>query len=203
MKTSPIRPRILVATDLSDPADEALRQADNRARVVDGVLGVCHVLPSAGVHMLFPERYAREATEEANLDERARGVVGERVTSTTGRTPASVEVFVERGTEYAEIVRRAEDWRATLTVVGNHHRTGGAPGRRLGGVAAKVVRYAHCPVLVARPCAHRGLVVCATDLSAPSLPAVEAAVVGRDSQGSFWEVSPSTSLVRRKLRCSL
>ena len=93
------------------------------------------------------------------LDERARAVVIERVTSTTGRAPGSFEVFVERGTEYAEIVRRAEGWRATLVVVGSHGRAGAAQDGRLGGVATKVVRYAHCPVLVARPSAHRGLVV--------------------------------------------
>jgi nucleotide-binding universal stress UspA family protein len=127
--------------------------------------------------MLFPQRYSREAEDDVAWDERARAVIIERVASASGRPPAAFEVFVERGTDYAEIVRRAEDWRATLLVVGSHGGTEAAFGGRLGGVAAKVVRYAHCPVLVARPSAHRGLVVCATDLSAPSLPAVEAAVV--------------------------
>ena len=51
MKTNAAHPRILVATDSSDPAGEALGQADTHARSVDGVLGVCHVLPSSGVHM--------------------------------------------------------------------------------------------------------------------------------------------------------
>ena len=177
MKTSAVRPRILVATDLSDPAGEALRQADTHARSVDGVLGVCHILPSSGVHLLFPDRYSSGAADEVTLDERDRAVIIERVISTTGRPADSFDVFVERGTEYSEIVRRAEDWRATLVVVGSHDRAGAAPGGGLGGVATKVVRYAHCPVLVARPATHRGLVVCATDLSAASLPAVEAAVV--------------------------
>jgi nucleotide-binding universal stress UspA family protein len=176
MTTTAARARILVATDLSDPADEALRQADTHARSVDGVLGVCHVLPSSGVHMLFPDRYSREAADEVTLDERGRTVLIDRVTTTTGRPPGSFEIFVERGTEYAEIVRLAESWRATLVVVGSHGRPGAEPVR-LGGVATRVVRYSHCPVLVVRPAAHRGLVVCATDLSAPSLPAVEAAVV--------------------------
>jgi nucleotide-binding universal stress UspA family protein len=177
MKTGAVCPRILVATDLSDPAGEALGQADARARSADGVLGICHVVPSSGVHMLFPQRYSRELADEVALDERARTVLIERVASTTGRSPSSFEVFVERGTEYAEIVRRGEAWHASLVVVGSHGRAGGGTSARIGGVAAKVVRYAHCPVLVARPSAHRGLVICATDLSAHSLPAVEAAVV--------------------------
>jgi nucleotide-binding universal stress UspA family protein len=167
--------RILVATDLSDPTAGAVVQAHLQARSVDGALGVCHVLPSSKFHILFPRRFAREAADEAELNERVVAIVGETVTSTTGRPPGSFEVFVEHGTDYAEIVRRAEVWRATQVVVGGHGRTGAARGV-LAGVAEKVVRYAHCPVFVARPPAHRGLVICATDLSAPSLPAVVAAV---------------------------
>jgi nucleotide-binding universal stress UspA family protein len=41
-------------------------------------------------------------------------------------------------------------------------------------VADRVVRYAHCPVLVARRLRENGHVVAATDLTEPSLPAVEA-----------------------------
>jgi nucleotide-binding universal stress UspA family protein len=164
--------RVLVASDLA-PSAEALTQADAYAQSVEGSLGVCHVLPSLGIHVLFPQRYAQQAAEEAALDERSRALVSERVTSATGRALGSFEIFVEHGAPYAEIVRRAETWRATLIVVGSHGRTSGGP---LGGVAEKVVRYAHCPVLVARPVTQRGLVICATDLSASSLPAVEAAV---------------------------
>ena len=168
-------PRILVATDLSDAGGEAVLQADAHARAMDGVLGVCHVLPGLRLHMLFPQRYGSEATQEAAQEVRARDVVVERISSLTRRSPSSFETFVEHGTEYAAIVRRAEEWRASLVVIGSHGHTGATRGV-LGGVAERVVRHAHCPVLVARPCSWRGLVVCATDLSAPSLPAVEAAV---------------------------
>jgi nucleotide-binding universal stress UspA family protein len=134
--------------------------------------------------MLFPQRYAPEAAEEAATDQRARALVGERVTSTTGRAPTSFEIFVEHGTAYAEIVRCAESWGATLIVVGGHGGTSGM----MGGVAENVARYAHCPVLVARPSVSRGLVVCATDLSTPSLPAVAAAVAEARLRGAKLEV---------------
>ncbi len=166
--------RILVATDLEDATAEALVQAHDRARAIGALLGVCHVLPSAGVHMLFPQRYARQAAEEASLDERARAAVTQRVLATTGRSPNAFEVFVEHGTAYAEIVRRAESWHATLAFVGGHGDADAA--HILAGTAERVARYAHCPVLVARHPETRGLVLCATDLSTPSLPAVAAAV---------------------------
>ena len=166
--------RVLVATDLDDPRAEALVQAHDRARAIGASLGICHVLPSAGIHMLFPQRYAREAAEELSLDERARAAVTQWVTATTERSPDEFEVFIEHGTPYAEIVRRAESWHATLAFVGGRGDTEAA--HVLSGSAEKVARYAHCPVLVARHPAKRGLVLCATDLSAPSLPAVAAAV---------------------------
>jgi universal stress protein E len=168
--------RILAATDLSEPAAEAIRQASAQALAVNGALGVCHVLPSLGVHMLFPQHYAREAIEAASLSERAAERVSQSVTAMTGRSPGEYEVFIEHGTDYAEIVRRAESWGAALVVVGG--RTGsGATLSLLGNVAEKVVRYAPRSVLVARPADERGLVIAATDLSEASVPAIEAAVV--------------------------
>lgn len=174
--STPTPSRILAATDLSEPAAEAIRQASAQALAVNGTLGVCHVLPSLGVHMLFPQRYAREAIEDASLSERAAQRLAQSVTAVTGRSPGEYEVFIEQGTDYAEIVRRAESWGAALVVVGG--RTGrGATSSLLGNVGEKVVRYAPCSVLVARPGDERGVVIAATDLSEASVPAIEAAVV--------------------------
>jgi nucleotide-binding universal stress UspA family protein len=180
-------PRILAATDLSDAAAEVIRQADAHALAVGGALAACHVLPSMRVHMLFPQDYVREALDESTLDERVRATVGASVTSITGRPPTSLEVFVQHGSDYAEIVRCAEAWRATLIAVGGDGRPG-ASGGFLGGASSRVVRYAHCSVLVARPPARRGLVVAATDLSAESLPAVEAAVAEARQRGAHLVV---------------
>ena len=175
--------RILVATDLDDSGAEVLLQAHERAGSIGGLLGVCHVMPSGGVHMLFPQRYAREAEEAASLEERARAAVAQRVTSVTGRSRREFEIFVDHGTAYAEIVRRAETWHAALLIVGGHAATGAAHVLR-AGVAEKVARYAHCPVLVARHPATRGLVLCATDLSTPSLAAVAAAAAEARLRGA-------------------
>lgn len=48
----------------------------------------------------------------------------------------------------------------------------GIPRLHLGSVAEQIVRHAHCSVLVARPTSNRGVVVAATDLSDPSMPAI-------------------------------
>ena len=47
----------------------------------------------------------------------------------------------------------------------------------LGGIAERVIRHAHCPVLLVRPSRKKtGRVLAATDFSDPSLPAIEAGV---------------------------
>ncbi len=168
--------RILAATDLSEGAAEALRQADALARAASGQLAVVHVVPNLqGAHMLFPQLYALDLSRQSGLLERAADAVEESVAKITGRAPDSAEVFVDQGFDYyAEIVRRAASWHADLVVVGASGLSGLAR-LMLGSVAARVVRAAPCAVLVARPAPGSGTVLVATDLSDPSLPAIDAA----------------------------
>jgi nucleotide-binding universal stress UspA family protein len=163
--------RVLVATDLSRAADEAVRQAAAMAGT-SGALAAIHVLPTTlqAVSMLFPQRHAQDALDVAQLITRVKDTLKERVAAVSGR---DAETFVPEGTDYAEIVRKAETWKADVVVVGSHGHSGIA--RMLGGVAGRVVRHAHCRVLVAREMAVRGCVLAATDLSEPSLAAVAAA----------------------------
>jgi len=167
--------RVLAATDLSPTADEALRQADACARAHGGALAVMHVLPNVQpVHMLFPQHHVGSELDMADLEGRAGHVLDERVCAVTGRERGAFESFVEIGVDYAAVVARAEAFAASVVVVASQGRTGLAR-LLLGSVAESVVRYAHCPVLVARPSAKRGVVLCATDLSDPAVPAVRAA----------------------------
>jgi nucleotide-binding universal stress UspA family protein len=100
---------------------------------------------------------------------------------------SDVERFFEIGIPYAEIVRRAEAWHADLIVVGSQGRTG-VTRALLGSVAEHVVRVAHCPVLVSRPLRGSGVVMAATDLSDPSLPAVAAAAEEARQRGATLTV---------------
>ncbi len=156
---------VLVATDLSEGADEAVRQADALARHAGGRLHVCHVLPEIlHVRMLFPQLQQQDANDMQALERKVTNVVTERVQELTRRSAADYAVEVDAGSPHAGILRAAEKLGAGVLVVG--------PGR----VAERVARSASCHVLVARP-SPSGKVLGATDFSDASLPAVEAAVM--------------------------
>lgn len=174
--------KILVALDFGEPSLEALRQGRALAHEFGGTLAVCHVLPivpdlaaifSGGSIGRPGETTAEDSRTREALGEYARGKIGLELT----------EVFVERGTPYAEIVRRADLWRADFVVIGSHGRTGLARAV-LGSVAERVARHAHCSVLVARPSSGNPVVLVATDLSDPSLPAIEAGAAAAKRSGS-------------------
>lgn len=171
--------RVLAATDLSDAADHALREGAALAATAGGAFAVIHVLPP--LHPI------------SVLDARATEAVRARV----ARVAEPHELFVEVGSAYAEIVRRAEGWRADTVIVGSHGQSGIA--RVLGGVAGRVVRHAHCRVLVVRPSPARGLVLAATDLSEPSLPAIVAGAEEARRRGARLRVVHAVGFLELQL----
>ncbi|HXU74169.1 MAG TPA: universal stress protein [Polyangia bacterium] len=167
--------RILAATDLTEPSDEALRQASEWARLRGAELFVCHVAPSlVGSNMLFPQATERQVRDQPRIEARIADAVSDRSCAVTGREATDFHVIVAAGTPYAEIVRQAEELRADLVVVGSHSRSGLA-GIFLGNTAEEIVRHAHTSVLLARPRHHRGRIVVATDLSDAARTALRAA----------------------------
>jgi nucleotide-binding universal stress UspA family protein len=155
------RRKILAAIDLGEQSHEILREAKQRAEQSGGTWAVCHVLPDE-VASATPdmERASRQAAQRL-LETAAPG----------GLPP----LFFERGSAAATIVRVAQTGGFDLIVMASHSH--GALGRvLLGSVAASVVRYAHCAVLVLRPRVTPGrCVLAATDLSRESLPAIQVA----------------------------
>jgi nucleotide-binding universal stress UspA family protein len=162
---------ILAATALDPVSDEAVRQALELARDSGSPLVLCHVLPEIyGLRPLFPHlrELDREHAEKARravsaaVDQQLRRVMGGE-----DRRP---ELRLEAGSPHATVLEIAAELKAGLIVVGSgsHER-----GAALGGVAERIVRHAHCPVLVARP-RRGGVVLAATDFSDPALPAIEA-----------------------------
>jgi nucleotide-binding universal stress UspA family protein len=167
--------RVLAGIDFSAGSDMALREADERARREGGLLAVSHVVPNPmRSNVLFPQLGQRLALELARLRDAARDEVVRRTTTVTGRDAEEFTTLIEDGLPHAGLVRAAEAWGADLVVVGSH---GSSANDRLllGSVADKVVRYAHCPVLVARGDSSAGDILVATDFSDPALPAVAAA----------------------------
>ncbi len=160
----PIRGPVLVAADLSEGADEALRQAEALARSLGEPLHVCHVMPEPiRVRMLFPQLQLQDAADLHALEQRALQTMTMRVGMLTGRRPEDYALEISAGSPHSGILEKAERMRPGILVLGP------------GGVAERVARHAPCPVLVARP-SPRGKVLGATDFSDPALPAVEATV---------------------------
>jgi nucleotide-binding universal stress UspA family protein len=144
-------PHVLVPTDFSAFADQALDYAIRLARTFNARLTLLHIIqpvPMAGVDMgvALPETYLQEleeavqgSMEDALARVTAAGLTGERV--------------VLYGVPFQEIVETAKARQVDIIVMGTHGRTG-LMHVLLGSVAEKVVRLAPCSVLVVRPLAN-------------------------------------------------
>lgn len=173
---------VLVATDLGEAADEAVRQADALARSLDAPLLVCHVLPELlQVRMLFPQLRQRDADASRQIETNAAELVDQRVQEVTGRARDQYRVALESGSPHAGILRQAEATRPGVVVLG--------PGR----VAERVVRHASCAVLIARPSAP-GSVLAATDFSDPALPALATGAAEAARRGVDFAVIHSVDI---------
>jgi nucleotide-binding universal stress UspA family protein len=150
---------VVVGTDLSSSATEAIRQAGAWAARSGAPLVVVHVAPDE----LF------RALEIPTVTEALRA----RVDTLVQPFGASFEIAIESGSPHAALVRFSDQREAALTVVG---ASGAGAAERLlfGSTAQQVVRHAHCPVLVARA-SPTGPVVAATDFSEDATLAVAAA----------------------------
>jgi nucleotide-binding universal stress UspA family protein len=135
---------ILAAVSLDDTGELALREAARSARQHgSSELHVVHVLDS-GSDDPSDEDPARTHT---NLEE-AREHLRTRVEALASPDELRVVGHIRAGVPHRAILQVAGEIDADVIVVGTHKRTG---VRRfiLGSVAERVLRDAHCPVLVA------------------------------------------------------
>jgi len=159
---------LLVPTDFSEPANNALRYAIEEAGLHHAKVTLLHVLPAdtrtdvhyvtgapapaaargglgPGVHgsalLSQPEVVRRDRTEEALTQLRD-------LVANAFQGPS--EVAVAMGNPADTIVRVAQERSADLIVMSTHGRTG-LQHMLLGSVAEKVVRLAPCPVLTVKP----------------------------------------------------
>jgi nucleotide-binding universal stress UspA family protein len=167
-----LRGPVLVGTDLSTAADEALRQGASLATDLASRLLVCHVIPE-----LIPDGSVFTEFRHTNVNvgdsvvARARAAVEQQVNTILGASSLAVEVILESGTPHVGLLTQADESRAGVVVA--------APG----SVALDVVRHAPTAVLVARR-SPPGPVVGATDFSDPSLPALHTAAAEARRRGS-------------------
>jgi nucleotide-binding universal stress UspA family protein len=163
--------RVLIASDLSEASDEAVKQGVEMA--AGGPIALCHVMPELGTHALLAQDYEVDLNRQVSLQPRVTEALRGQLSSLLPGVEAA-DVFIESGSAYDQILSRAEEWGAELIALGTHGR-GGLRRWLLGSVADQVVRAAHCRVLVARPSPAGGAVLAATDLEEPGLPAIQAA----------------------------
>lgn len=147
--TMPIR-RILVPTDFSPGASQALDYAVDLARPFDAELVLLFVVEP--VYYASPaDLYGASANLSMLLDEQRR--VGrqqlDRLEEQMRKRRVRCRGVVETGAPYEMITQTAENLAADLIVMATHGRTG-LSHLLLGSVAEKVVRGSNCPVLTLR-----------------------------------------------------
>lgn len=137
--------RILVPIDFSDFSRAALRAADDLAASRDAELQLLHVYPLMTVAVL-EFSYVEPPAEIVHATSAAQTEL-ERW-SRELRTPANrIRIDVTTGDPVAELIKRSES--VDLLVMATHGRSG-MSRFLLGSVTERVVRAAHCSVLVVR-----------------------------------------------------
>jgi nucleotide-binding universal stress UspA family protein len=138
--------RVVVGCDFSPLSSLAITMAATVAGPVPGAsVEVIYVMPTRGQRI----SHARIEDVEFETREHLKGFI-EAGLREAGVPELRVNAHVYPGDPATEILQLADDVRASLIVVGTHGRVG-VERLLLGSVAEKVMRDAHCPLLVMRP----------------------------------------------------
>jgi len=139
--------RILVPTDFSKAATDALDYAKTLAEAMKGSLHVLHVLDEVMPVMIG--QYMPSENYWKPVEKSAREAIS-RVLSEADREKFHATFWVSRGCPPDQIVKYADEHAIDLIVMGTHGRS---PITRLllGSVADRVIRKARCPVLTVHP----------------------------------------------------
>ncbi|HEV8119713.1 MAG TPA: universal stress protein [Candidatus Polarisedimenticolia bacterium] len=140
--------RILVGTDFSQPARQALAHALSLAREKDSEVLVLHVIHAPELEELarlmeVPEKILRERLGRERR-ERLTAAIRE-----ADETPATVpvETILAWGHPYEVILKKASEASVSLIVLGTAGRSADLERALFGSTAEKVLRSAPCPVL--------------------------------------------------------
>jgi nucleotide-binding universal stress UspA family protein len=138
--------KILVPTDFSKPAEEALGSAVEIARQFQMRLQLLYVVP---IHYATGEYdavdFAMLAVEQKKFGQKQLA----KISGSLAAKKIPVTTAIRHGRPATEIVEAAEEMDADLIAISTHGLTG---WRRavLGSTTEEVVRHATCPVLVVR-----------------------------------------------------
>jgi len=134
-------------SDFSDNAAQAYPWALGIADAFDAQLTLMHVVERFPIDTILGPESTRDTVKPliGAAQVRLRMLAGS-LASEGRRSPG---LAVRFGKPFDEITRGAKDFGASLIVLATHGHTG-LKRVYLGSVAERVVRHAHCPVLVVR-----------------------------------------------------
>ena len=141
---------IVVGTDGSETANEAVRQATDLAKAVGARINLVSAFEPIGNQRLREER--TQVPDDMQWMVNAREDVDatlRKAAETIGETGVEVETFARQGDPADAILDVAEEQNADLIIVGNKGMTG-AKRFFLGAVPNKVSHHAPCSVLIIR-----------------------------------------------------
>lgn len=175
---SPVRRRILCATDLTPRGDRAVQRAALLAKQTNAEVLFVHIVDDRQ-----PERVVNLKANRARL---RLTLQAER---TMGQSFEQARVEIHLGKKLKVIADLAREWSADLIVLA-------APIQRryekfFGTTAERIIRAAQCPVLIVQrePLASYSEIALATDLSSASLRAARAVAKMGIVDGAFtWVV---------------
>ena len=140
---------ILVPIDFSPTSEGVLSYAGLLATAFDAKLHVLHVLIPPDVHWFAPDVAATPRLYE-QMGETARERLAELVQNEARVAGVQAETATPIGVPFSEILRYAEANDINLIVMGSHGLTSLREKIMVGSVAEKVMRRAHCPVVIVR-----------------------------------------------------
>lgn len=142
-RTAPSIRQVLVPVDFSEPSIDALRFAAGFAETFGATLTVLHVVEPFHVDWKMDTLTLRRRARSEALRHLQKLVADE----IHGARPGQAKL--DEGHPAQSIVDFARRSKTDLIVMGTHGRSG-VTRALIGSVAERVVRHAHCPVMVVR-----------------------------------------------------
>lgn len=144
--------RILVPTDFSNYADNALKYALDIAKQYQAKVFLLHIIDDniqqCAVDYCLSDAVMKEMEREATVSSNDKL---QQQINRVSKNAADVEItpYLKRGIPYDEILKEQGEEKIDLIVIASHGRTG---IRRIliGSVAEKIMRGAKCPVMLVR-----------------------------------------------------